>query len=229
MKLGNAAIRSKLQLPSSKAKSAVGPPTDTAMLFTGFYKSLRLLVSIVIYTSVRHAHGLDCDHTLSLSSMFRQYAVLQRSPATPLIHGTAPPDANLDILVAGQRVQSATADADGGWAARLPAQPAAWNVTLTVKGGNGACPVSAIVSFGETVMCSGQSNMGMPVVATTPCCHQPDPPKSCHCFQAQNGTAEIAAAGRYSGKIVVAQVSSLTLQQNGTYCPCECPALRYCS
>jgi hypothetical protein len=83
-------------------------------------------------------------------------------------------------------------------------------------------PVSAdavAVSFGETIVCSGQSNMGMPVANTDACCLQPPAtrPNTCHCFAADNGTAEIAAAGRYTGKIQLASCQGR--MPNGTYCP----------
>ena len=62
--------------------------------------------------------------------------------------------------------------------------------------------------------------MGMPVVATSPCCYEkPTPPANCHCFAAQNGTAEVAAAGRYAGKILLASVAAAQKDHNGTYCP----------
>ena len=60
--------------------------------------------------------------------------------------------------------------------------------TLVASAGNATA--TTVVSFGEVVLCSGQSNMAMPVS------NKPGG------FQADNGTAECAAApARYGGKI----------------------------
>jgi hypothetical protein len=167
--------------------------------------------------------GRPCVPDITLASMFGSEAVLQRAPATPVIHGTAPLGAVLDVAVAGHVVRRVAADQSGAWTATLPAHPEGWGVPLTVTAASAeaatlSCSVETRVNFGETVLCSGQSNMGMPVVPTSPCCFDPPPRnRTCKCFAAQNGTAEVAAAGRYTGKIVVASVQGLA--HNGTYCP----------
>ena len=54
----------------------------------------------------------------------------------------------------------------------------------------------------------GQSNMQMPVYNGNPCCKLPPSQRKgfCSCFSADNGTAEVTAAGQYTGKISIASV-----------------------
>jgi hypothetical protein len=168
------------------------------------------------------AAASPCDQ-LGFASMFRSQAILQRGPATPSVYGSAPPHTALKVVLLGH-TQQVLSDAAGQWSTSLPATPAQWHVPLAVHLANSttACSVAVTVSFGETVLCSGQSNMGMPVVATAPCCQIPPaqrPPGPCHCFQATNGTAEVAAAARYAGKVFLAGVSGFQTEHNGTYCP----------
>ena len=89
------------------------------------------------------------------------------------------------------------ANAGGSWSLQLPAQPVAWHVPLTALSDGAAA--NTTVSFGKVVLCAGQSNMDMPVA-----CHLTNKtacftPKLA--FHADNGTAEVAAAGLYANKI----------------------------
>ena len=102
---------------------------------------------------------------------------------------------------------AATADSRGNWITYLPPQQAAWNRTLTISSTSGSSgsgsssssssnnvrseTLSIPVSFGETVLCAGQSNMGMQVGP------------SVRGFDADNATAENAASVLYTGKIVL--------------------------
>ena len=190
-----------------------------------------LLVSL----PVRRVSGAAASASpVSFHSMFSGGAVLQRD-VNVTVWGTGPAHGTLAVQLGGSGTPAAaTVGADGTWSTVLPphrATPVGTRLTLTVtavphrpSGGAGSAGVastdSVAVAFGETLLCSGQSNMGMPVANTLPCCQQPPAtrPPTCHCFAADNGTAEIAAAGRYTGKIQLATVQSgRTL--NGTYCP----------
>ena len=71
---------------------------------------------------------------------------------------------------------------DGKWTLYLPPQPAGCNRTMVVTASPGNAKVSTKVSFGETVLCVGQSNMGMEVGP------------SVRGFDADNATAENAAS-----------------------------------
>ncbi len=136
------------------------------------------------------------DSGVAFSDMFLgaggAVPVMQRETATT-VWGTAPAGSpvNLTLSVKGQPAPLATAvattNSSGVWLARLPAQNAGWNRTLT------ACTPDACsetkVSLGETLLCVGQSNMGMQVGP------------SVRGFDADNSTAENAASVRYSGRI----------------------------
>lgn len=91
---------------------------------------------------------------LAFATMFRSQAVLQRQPARAAVWGSAPPLARVTIHLEGAQSQNATAGADGTWHVRLPAQAAGWRRRLAVR--HGACVVEVAVSFGETLLCSGQ-------------------------------------------------------------------------
>lgn len=62
--------------------------------------------------------------------------------------------------------------------------------------------------------------MQMPVAPTSPCCKLPPSQRKgfCSCFAADNGTAEVASASQYAGKISMATVEA-GRSWNGTYCP----------
>ena len=115
--------------------------------------------------------------------------VLQRHQVTS-VWGNAPAGQQVAVFLGKARKADAgaVANASGVWTAFVPPQPAAYNVTLTVIADSGAT-VKAKVSFGEVVLCVGQSNMGMQVGP------------SVRGFDADNSTAEGGAAGRYSGRI----------------------------
>ena len=89
------------------------------------------------------------------------------------------------------------AESSGLWELMLPAQPAAWHVQLSAV--SDGVSTNTSVSIGVVVQCAGQSNMDMPVA-----CHLPNRTACFHpklAFHADNGTAEVAAAGRYTDKI----------------------------
>lgn len=85
----------------------------------------------------------------------------------------------------------------GHWNLTLPVQSAAWNVKLSAV--SDGVSTSTSVSIGVVIQCAGQSNMDMPVA-----CHLPNRTACYHpklAFHADNGTAEVGAAGQYTDKI----------------------------
>ena len=150
---------------------------------------------------------------LSFDPLFLNGAVLQQDAKVAVwgrsdAHGSA-----VELSLDGEVMAHTTVDGAGRWEASLPPQPTSWARTLAVsdKKASGAGATVAI-KFGAVVLSSGHSNMGMPVRHWDPCCDQPpaarDPEHRCSCFGADNGTAEIVAAGRYTGKISLASMQT---------------------
>ena len=150
---------------------------------------------------------------LSFDPLFLNGAVLQQAAKVAVggrsdAHGSA-----VELSLDGEVMAHTTVDGAGRWEASLPPQPTSWARTLAVSDKKApAAGATVAIKFGAVVLCSGQSNMGMPVRHWDPCCDQPpaarDPEHRCSCFGADNGTAEIAAAGRYTGKISLASMQT---------------------
>ena len=110
----------------------------------------------------------------ALPAVFTDHLVLQRDAAVP-IWGTATPGAEITVEFAGQR-KTATANKEGRWRLQLdPLKASAEGRVLKVTEG-GVALERGDVLVGEVWLCSGQSNMGMPVQ------------------ESANAAAEIAAA-----------------------------------
>jgi sialate O-acetylesterase len=109
-----------------------------------------------------------------LHPMFQDHAVLQRDRAIA-IWGAARPGESVHVELAGLRAQ-ARADTAGRWQVKLPALPAGGPHTL-VASSSDARQVASDVLVGDVWLCSGQSNMELPVSRTL------------------NAPSEIAAAG----------------------------------
>merc|ERR1712166_1169165 len=78
-------------------------------------------------------------------------------------------------------------NASGVWLTYLLPQAAGYGYELAVSDSHDKTTVG--ISFGEVILCAGRSNMGMQVGPSE------------RAFDADNATAESAAAGRYTGKI----------------------------
>ncbi len=100
------------------------------------------------------------DADVSLPAIFANHMVVQRETSAP-IWGTAAAGEQVSITGSWGKSGSATADADGRWRAKLDTPPAGGPFTIQVKGKN-ALELSDVWS-GEVWLCSGQSNMEMPV------------------------------------------------------------------
>ena len=97
---------------------------------------------------------------IRLAPMFRDHAVLQRGMPLP-IWGDAPAGAMLRVQLGTSHTQVRTG-ADGRWRAVLPARPAGGPWTLTVSG-EGDSTTATDILIGEVWLCSGQSNMELPL------------------------------------------------------------------
>ena len=99
---------------------------------------------------------------LQLSHLFTDHAVLQRETSVP-VWGWGQPGAKVEVTASwnGAKVVSKVAD-DGSWRVALPTAQAGGPYTLRVKSGKEALTVNDI-ALGEVWICSGQSNMEMPM------------------------------------------------------------------
>ncbi len=99
-------------------------------------------------------------HVLRLPAVFGDHLVLQQGQPIP-VWGWAAPGAKVEVTLA-TAVETVEAGADGRWRVDLPAQPAGGPFELSVASGRQTV-VRSDVLVGEVWLCSGQSNMEMPL------------------------------------------------------------------
>lgn len=98
---------------------------------------------------------------VALAPYFTDHVVIQRGqPIT--VSGTAAPREKLTVMLSGETGR-ATADDEGNWRAELPALPAGGPYDLEVAGAGGSRALAKDVMLGDVWLCSGQSNMELPV------------------------------------------------------------------
>lgn len=95
-----------------------------------------------------------------LAPIFQNHAVLQRD-APIRLYGHADAGASLQIRLAAHRLK-VESDARGEWRAELPALPAGGPHVLEVQSGSRVQRIEDVL-VGEVWLCSGQSNMVLPV------------------------------------------------------------------
>jgi len=97
---------------------------------------------------------------VKLAPVFGDHMVIQRD--RPIhVRGEAAPGATVDVSL-GDRRGTATAGADGRWAAELAPLPGGGPYTLTAAAA-GSAAAARDVLVGDVWLCSGQSNMQMPL------------------------------------------------------------------
>ncbi len=100
--------------------------------------------------------------TLVLSHLFTDHAVLQQQTDAP-VWGWGEPGRTVTVSGSWSKEKvKTTVEADGSWRVNLPTGAAGTGYTLTVKSGKETLTVQD-VALGEVWICSGQSNMEMPV------------------------------------------------------------------
>ena len=99
---------------------------------------------------------------LQLSHLFTDHAVLQRETTVP-VWGWGTPGAKVEVTASwnGAKATAKVAD-DGSWSVILQTAQAGGPYTLSVKSGKESLTVNDI-ALGEVWLCSGQSNMEMPI------------------------------------------------------------------
>ncbi len=96
-----------------------------------------------------------------LDPVFRDHAVLQRERPIE-VWGHAAAGAVVTVSL-GSSSARARADASGRWSAALPAEPAGGPFVLTARTSSGSSQSARDVLVGDVFLCSGQSNMVLPV------------------------------------------------------------------
>ena len=105
--------------------------------------------------------GLAAEAAVEVAPIFSNNAVLQRDMQVP-VWGKADPGEKVTVTFAGQTV-STEAGADGKWMVKLaPMAASAENRTMEIAGKANSIKVENVL-VGEVWICSGQSNMEMPL------------------------------------------------------------------
>ena len=99
--------------------------------------------------------------TVQLPPWFSDHMVLQADRPVP-VWGKADPGEKVTVAVGGQ-TNSVEAGADGKWSATFQPLPSGGPLTLTVHGNDAYPRIINDVLVGEVWLCSGQSNMALPV------------------------------------------------------------------
>lgn len=100
-----------------------------------------------------------------LYTTFQDHAVLQRGKPIP-VWGLTAPGATVNVKLAGQSAQ-AKADDTGHWRLTLAPLAAGGPYTLSAQSSNGESQSLNDVMLGDVYLCSGQSNMEMPLRLAT--------------------------------------------------------------
>ncbi len=117
-------------------------------------------IGLIIVVACSFIVATGADARLKMSALFGDNMVLQRGQADP-VWGWDAPGTTVTVSIAGQS-KTAVADTAGKWRVKLDPMPAS-NEPLTMKvKGSGAIEVKNIL-VGEVWLCSGQSNMELPL------------------------------------------------------------------
>jgi sialate O-acetylesterase len=136
-----------------------------AALVLGACAALPLPPPPPVVAVVKAEHKFPPKPLTLLYTTFQDHAVLQRDKPLPL-WGQSSPNATVEISFAGQAA-TATADATGHWTVVLPAMKAGGPYLLGAKSSDGETQVVKDVMVGDVYLCSGQSNMELPLRLAT--------------------------------------------------------------
>ncbi|SOD55034.1 sialate O-acetylesterase [Pseudoxanthomonas wuyuanensis] len=141
------------------------------------------------------AQAVEGGEAPLLHAMFQDHAVLQRD--RPIhVWGRAQPGEEVRLAFAGKRARG-RAGSDGRWQVQLPALKAGGPHALTVSTDSGATQTVHDVLVGDVWLCSGQSNMELPV------------------WRSLDARAEIAGAGSDSIRLLTVPKAGSVRPQDG--------------
>jgi len=156
--MSNQQIRSTLsqhQLTNPAENQPVHPGSKTRPVTKARGRVPAIATIILLLVSLMTSHA-----GVKLASVFADHMVLQRDRQI-CIWGTGDANATVKVGLADQTA-SATVGVDGRWATYLQPLPAGGPFRLTVSSGGNTATVNDVL-FGDVWLCSGQSNMQMPV------------------------------------------------------------------
>jgi sialate O-acetylesterase len=137
-----------------------------AALLLGACSSLPLLAPPPPVLAVVKAEQKNAPKPLTLLyTTFQDHAVIQRDRAIP-VWGKTAPGASVTVSFAGQTA-TATADANGQWKVEFAALKAGGPYVLAATSSNGETQTVKDVLIGDVYLCSGQSNMELPLRLAT--------------------------------------------------------------
>ena len=153
-----------------------------------------ILIAMLVDPAVSSLHGT----TLRLPTVFASSMVLPYDAVVPF-HGWASPLSSISVIVGTSPPLTTTASADGTWHVDIPPMsPSLVEQTIKIAAGAAEHIVLTKVLVGAVYICSGQSNMQLPVSQTL------------------NGTAEALMSERYAGRMRIFQVAMLPSYGNVT-------------
>ena len=115
----------------------------------------------VAAAAARHGAAAEAPRPL-LDAMFQDHAVLQRDRPIPVWGDAKAPGDEITISFGEGRARVRT-DGAGHWRSMLPAMPAGGPYSLQASAQSGASQLVSDVLVGDVWLCSGQSNMELPV------------------------------------------------------------------
>jgi sialate O-acetylesterase len=119
--------------------------------------STGLILSVMLLVMSAPARSAALLHEL-----FQDHAVLQRDRPI-VVWGYAAPNEAVTVLLAAAAAH-ARADAAGRWNVTLPSMAAGGPFVLSVQSSSGAHQSASDILLGDVFLCSGQSNMELPVL-----------------------------------------------------------------
>lgn len=120
----------------------------------------RWLTALLMMCACMGSAAADAAADSLLAPIFQDHAVLQRD-APIRLYGRTDAGASLQISL-GARTLQVESDAEGDWRAELPALPAGGPHALEVRSGARVQRIEDVL-IGDVWLCSGQSNMVLPV------------------------------------------------------------------
>ncbi len=176
------------------------------------WAGLPVILFLTACYSFRNATEMAKD--FSIHNVFGDHMVLQRD-RNIRISGACPPAQAIRVSLAENSV-IARSNHSGEWVAILPPMPAGGPHEMTISGAAGRVLTVTDILIGEVWLCSGQSNMAMPLWSETPF------------WRAQKGNEESASASFPQMRFYNANLSS-SLAPDGPLSESRGPGWTHCT